>query len=191
MSSVTLSQNPLFSEYRHDADYEQSAKYELWTKTDPMLSMASICFLAVNMLNQMHNKCAEETGFVKALQTIGIEVGLFASSFILAPIETITRLALAIIFAVPAGITMLILGQNFFSDIVFTCLGIGSILSGDSIASGAVSLFTNVAYSDKEIDYIGQAEKYLNFYNPNENQPEQERSDSKLADPENSMDYSL
>jgi len=151
---------PLFYEYRrHDSE-------DLYKSCDTSIAVGSISLLVINLLNRAHNEFADESGMIKGLKTLGIEVGLLASSMILAPIEAITRLAIGIILSIPAFIANGILGQNNFSDVVFGGLGLGSLLCGLSIAHGAVSLFTNVAYSDKEIDYIGQAEKYIHFNEP-------------------------
>ncbi|MBM3202164.1 MAG: hypothetical protein FJZ56_07145, partial [Chlamydiae bacterium] len=145
----------IFSEYRREQT--QTIHDEI----NCIFLTISVSFVTINRLNAAHNQFANETGIAKSLKTLGIEVALFTSSFILAPIEAITRLALWIILLPFALTSYLALNDNVFTQIITNSLGFGTILSLFSVATGALSLQTNLAYSDREIDYTGQVKKYL------------------------------
>jgi len=110
VSSRLLTVKPLlFERYGH---FEQKNPDDLSIKA----AIISISFLAINLLNRAHNQCANEKGLLKGLKTLGIEVGLFTSSVILAPAEASTRLALAIILA------LLLLQQLRFTVTTYSAL---------------------------------------------------------------------
>jgi len=127
-------------------------------KKHPLEILCCASMVAINYLNMAHNKCVEQdNGCSKGLKIFAIEIGLFAATFLLAPIEIITRLALSIILAIPITISYFACDEdnrdafNIMSGLSFA----GALVTPLMLAHGAISLYTNIAYTNRKIDYKG------------------------------------
>jgi len=148
--------------------FNENSRNSRWfvTKEDnPGLAIYCASIIAINYLNMAHNNCVEQdSGCSKGLKIFAIEIGLFATTFLLAPVEIITRIALGIILAIPLTITYFTSDEDdseafdFMNGLSFrgafaTCFF--------ALPHGAISTYTNVAYSNRKIDYEGQFRKFI------------------------------
>ncbi|MBM3202060.1 MAG: hypothetical protein FJZ56_06600 [Chlamydiae bacterium] len=164
--------------------YSQNQDDFLTVTTDPNLATTCISLLAINYLNMAHNNCVEQDDRCsKGLKIFAIEIGLFAATFLLAPIEIITRLAIGIILTIPMAIAYFTSdkadseafasdkadSEAFASDKAdseaFDCMNslsfVGALATCFALANGAISTYTNLAYSNRKIDYEGQFRKFF------------------------------
>jgi len=131
---------------------------------DPVMAISCASMIAINSLNKARNECFElDDENSKGLKIFAIEIGLFATAFLLAPIEIITRLALGIILAIPMTINYFTCDKGnreafeAMSGLTFT----GAFVACLALAHGAISTYTNLAYIDRKIDYEGQFRKFI------------------------------
>jgi len=150
---IKKNSSPIFYEYR---GFERDL-----TMPDPDIACASLSLFAINFLNESRNQSIHEINLIKNLKDLAIEIGLFLSTAILAPIEAVLRISLAIIFSTFAYTAYKVDQKNHFSEKVYTYLFLGALLSAFSLAHGSISLYTNIAYINQAIDYNGQISHFL------------------------------
>jgi len=113
-----------------------------------LLSFSSI---AIHYLQESHNESMNDPLALKYSKLLGIEIGLVFTTALLAPLESLIRLAVSAIFAI-IGI--------FYEDALDFAI-INATVTPLYLVQGAVSSYTNIAYHNQKIDYLGQARCHL------------------------------